>query len=94
MKRQIHHKLTLDAEMGVANDNSTSIGEPPMVMLRYSRDGGHEWSSELWKTLGEIGEYTTRVFWHRLGMTTGQPRIYEISGTAPVKIVLLGAYLE
>ena len=94
MKRQLHHKLTLEAEMGVANDSSTANGKHPDVMMRYSKDGSHTWSSELWRSLGEIGEYTKRVFWHRLGMTTGQPRIYEISGTAPVKITLLGAYLE
>jgi hypothetical protein len=92
MKRVIHHKLTLDCEVGVG----LTGGAEPTVMLKYSDDGGHTWSSELWRSLGigSIGEYSKRVVWNRLGMTKGQPRIYELSGTAAVKTVLLGVYLE
>lgn len=90
MQRVIHSKLTIEAEVGVGL-NATNA---PKVMLRYSNDGGHTWSNELWRDLGAIGEYKRRIVWHRLGMTTGQARIYELSGTEPVKTVLLGAILE
>ena len=90
MKRATHHKLTLELEGGVG----TVGGTDQSIMLRYSNDGGHTWSSELWRDLGAMGEYTKRVFWHRLGMTSAQPRIYELSGTADVKTVLINAYLE
>jgi len=92
MKRAIHHKLTLEAEVGVGLQG----GVTPTVMLKYSNDGGHTWSADNWRDMGigAAGEYSKRVFWHRLGMTTGQPRIYELSGTAPVKTMLLNAYLE
>jgi len=92
MKRVIHHKLTLEAEVGVGLQ-SGAIPSPD-IMMRFSNDGGHTWSTEKWKNMGLIGEYFKRVYWHRLGMTTGQPRIYELSGTAPVKTMLLNAYLE
>ena len=64
----------------------------PQVMLRWSDDGGHTWSNEHWASMGKIGEYGRRVFWRRLGMTMKlRDRVYEISGTDPVKIAIMGA---
>ena len=69
-------------------------GSDPQVMLRWSDDGGHTWSSEHWAPIGKIGEYYKRVFWRRLGMTLKlRDRVYEISGTDPVKIDIMGAEL-
>lgn len=88
MKRVAHHKLTLDIESGVG------VGVDQQIMMRFSDDGGHTWSNELWRDIGASGQYRKRVFWHRLGITSGRPRVYELSGTSPVKTILLGAYLE
>lgn len=67
----------------------------PQVMLRWSDDGGHTWSNEHWKTMGGVGEYGTRVIWRRLGMTGKlRDRVYEISGTDPVKIAIMAAELD
>jgi hypothetical protein len=64
------------------------------VMLRWSDDGGHTWSNEHWQGMGKIGKYGTRTIWRRLGMTTKlRDRVYEISGTDPVKITITGAEL-
>jgi hypothetical protein len=69
-------------------------GANPRAMLRWSDDGGNTWSNEHWKTLGRIGAYGYRVFWRRLGMTMKiRDRVYEISGTDPVEIVINGAEL-
>ena len=66
----------------------------PQVMLRWSDDGGHTWSNEHWAGMGKIGEYGKRVIWRRLGMTTKlRDRVYEISGSDPVKIAIMGAEL-
>jgi hypothetical protein len=63
-------------------------------MLRWSDDGGHTWSNEHWAFMGRIGEYYRRVFWRRLGMTLKlRDRVYEISGTEPVKVIIMGAEL-
>ncbi len=70
-------------------------GYTPQVMLRWSDDGGHTWSSEHWSSMGRIGTYGTRTFWRRLGMTVKlRDRVYEISGTDPVKIAIIGARLN
>jgi hypothetical protein len=70
-------------------------GYDPQVMLRWSDDGGHTWSNEHWKSMGRIGNYGTRTIWRRLGMTTKlRDRVYEVSGTDPVKIAIIGAELE
>jgi len=72
----------------------TTVGANPRVMLRWSDDGGHTWSNEHWAEIGRIGEYGRRVFWRRLGMTLKlRDRVYELSGTDPVKITIMGAEL-
>jgi hypothetical protein len=44
--------------------------------------------------MGRIGQYYRRVVWRRLGMTLKlRDRVYEISGTDPVKIAIMGAEL-
>ena len=75
-------------------DGITSPGVNPQVMLRWSDDGGHTWSNEHWAEMGRIGQYGRRVFWRRLGMTQKlRDRVYEISGTDPVKVAIMGAEL-
>lgn len=70
-------------------------GAIPQVMLRWSDDGGHTWSNEHWAQMGKVGQYYRRVFWRRLGMTLKlRDRVYEISGTDPVKVVIMGAELH
>jgi hypothetical protein len=86
----------LTTETGEALDleSSTDAGIDPRVMLRWSDDGGHTWSNEHWAPLGKVGEYSQRVFWRRLGMTLKlRDRVYEVSGTDPVKIAIMGAEL-
>lgn len=92
LRRTTHHSLQLDCETGVGlNDGQ---GSDPQVMLRWSDDGGHTWSNEHWQGMGKIGKYGTRTIWRRLGMTTKlRDRVYEISGTDPVKISINGAEL-
>ena len=68
--------------------------ENPVVVLRWSDDGGHTWSNEHFSRMGSLGNYQTRVFWRRLGMTLKlRDRVYEVSGTDPVKISIMGAEL-
>jgi hypothetical protein len=63
-------------------------------MLRWSDDAGHTWSNEHWSSMGKIGQYGFRTFWRRLGMTQKlRDRVYEVSGTDPVKIAITNAEL-
>jgi hypothetical protein len=76
-------------------EGAPTVGSDPQVMLRWSDDGGHTWSNEHWAVLGKIGVYQQRVFWRRLGMTLKlRDRVYELSGTDPVKIAIMGAELH
>jgi len=93
LKRKAHHSVQLDCETGVGL--VTGQGSDPQVMLRWSDDGGHNWSNEHWKSMGALGEFKHRTFWRRLGMTTKlRDRVYEISGTDPIKIAIMGAELS
>ncbi len=87
---------TISSELAIA---SAKLMQPPnidpQVMLRWSDDGGHTWSNEHWASMGKLGEYGKRVIWRRLGMTTKlRDRVYEISGSDPVKIAIMGAELS
>ena len=77
---------------GTIGTGITDPAHDPQAMLRYSNNGGHTWSNEIWRSVGEIGEYDERAIWNRLG--GGRNRNYEISMSAPVKWVILGANLE
>lgn len=90
MQRMRHSRLEIHLERGVGLTGAAD----PQAMLRWSDDGGHTWSSEVWASMGAIGEYGKRVVFNRLGTTRGQPRIYELSGTAAVKTALLEAHLS
>ena len=92
LTRTAHHSLQLDIESGVGL--AVGQGSDPQILLRWSDDGGHTWSNYHSKSLGKIGEHGKRVIWRRLGMTDKlRDRVYEISGTDPVKISIMGAQL-
>ena len=78
----------------VTNSYPAAPGYNPQVMLRWSDDGGHTYSNEHWSSIGKLGAYGHRTFWRRLGMTLKlRDRVYELSGTDPVKIAIVGAEL-
>jgi hypothetical protein len=92
LARTIQHSMQLDCETGVGLNNGQ--GENPQVMLRWSDDGGHTWSNEHWKSMGRIGRSGYRTIWRRLGATLKiRDRVYEASGTDPVRIYIMGAEL-
>lgn len=92
LQRATHHSLQLDCETGVGVVSGQ--GNDPKVFLRWSDDAGWNWSSEHWRSMGKIGEKFTRVIWRRLGSTDKlRDRVYEISGTDPVKVIISGAEL-
>lgn len=92
LARTIQHSMQLDCETGVGLN--TGQGTDPQVMLRWSDDGGHTWSNEHWKSMGRIGRSGYRTIWRRLGATLKiRDRVYELSGTDPVRIYIMGAEL-
>lgn len=89
--RLFYGHLKLDFEVGVGLSGGVQ-GEDPLVMMRYSDDGGKTWSNEITTSLGKIGEYKTEVKFNRLG--SAYDRIFEISISDPVKANLMGAWLD
>lgn len=95
LNRTIQHSLQIDCETGVGLDGPvTTQGYDPQVTLRWSDDGGHTWSNGHRKSMGRIGEFGRRVIFRRLGSTEKiRDRVYELSGTDPVPITIVGARL-
>lgn len=85
----IHRRLELTVEAGVGL--AAGQGEDPQVVMTYSDTQGKTWSSERWRSMGKIGNYSARPTWNRLGRSRG--RVYKFEGTDPVKTVLLSTVL-
>jgi hypothetical protein len=84
-----------DPGLSLAIETSPVVGANPQLMLRWSDDGGHTWNGERTVSMGRVGQYGTRAIFRRLGMTNKlRDRVYEISGTDPVKVAIMGAELQ
>ncbi len=83
-------------------DMQTGIGIPdpdqdPLCVIRWSDDGGRNWSNEKFVKVGKIGETSRRVMLRRMGSTrrnSGLDRIFELSSTDQFPVALIGAELE
>jgi hypothetical protein len=84
---QVFDELRVDVRTGVGL--TTGQGSNPQAMLQWSNDGGYTWSSELWASMGKIGERQARVVWRRLGR--GRDRVFRVTVTDPVAVAFVGA---
>ena len=91
LDRVFYQKFQLDIETGVGLDGITQ-GTDPQVMLTFSDDGGHSWSNEKWVSFGKIGNRRMRSIWRRLGAS--RDRVFRVTITDPVKVVLMGAEID
>lgn len=89
-KRAYHSRFQIDMESGVGL--TTGQGGDPLVMFRYSNDGGHTYSNTQYPSIGKIGDWGRQSYVWRLGMA--RDRVYEISGSDPCKIAIVGAYID
>lgn len=84
-----YNDFIIDVEPGVGLTDNALQGHDPQIMLRFSDDSGQTWSNEKWTTMGKVGKYNTRARWRYLGK--GYKRVYEVTVTDPVKVVMLSA---
>ena len=84
------YKLGVDFETGVGLVSGQ--GSDPQVMLQVSRDNGRTWGNELWRSLGEIGDYAKRVWWTRLGRS--RDWLFRLRMSDPVRMVIAGGSLK
>lgn len=79
----------LDIESGVGLPSGQ--GSVPQIMLSISDDGGRTWSDqELWKSMGALGEYKTRLRWDRLGGFE-ESRLLKVTIADPVRRTIIAA---
>jgi len=83
-------RLFADFETGVGV--ATGQGSNPQVMLQCSRDGGHTFGTEMWTSMGKIGEFSKRAEWWQFG--TSRDFVWKLRITDPVKRVLVGAGID
>lgn len=83
-------QLWLQFEAGVGLVSGQ--GSDPQVMLQISRDGGHEWGGELWRSIGAMGKYRARAVWNRLGRA--RDWLFKVRITDPVKVVMVAAWSQ
>ena len=91
LKNVFISRLQIDMETGVG-DGSAGQGASPQAMLSWSDDGGHTWGSERWTGMGGAGQYRARAVWRRLGRA--RDRVFRVTITDPVKVVIIGAEME
>lgn len=84
-RRVVIDELYVDMEVGVGL--TSGQGSNPQVMLQISKNNGKTWGSELWKSIGELGDYLHRVVWRRLG--EAYDWLFKMRVTDPVKVVFV-----
>ena len=62
-----------------------------VISMRFSNDGGNNWSNWHQRSLGEQGEFNIQPTWRRLGSCFD--RVFEFEISSPVKRDILAAYL-
>lgn len=82
-----YNRIRIDLEAGVGLVSGQ--GSDPLLMLRWSDNGGRTWGAQQTLSMGRLGEYNRRAEADRLGMS--RDRVFEISISDPVKRVILGA---
>lgn len=61
------------------------------IIIQYSDDHGHTWSSEMWRPLvGDDKNYLNRIRLQRQG--AARQRVYRLAYTYPGSITLIAAY--
>jgi hypothetical protein len=90
-KRIVINRLEVECEAGVGLSGSAT-GSDPQIMLRVSKDGGHSWGNERWRSMGKIGEYKQRAIWNRLGVARDWR--FQLSISDPIKRVILTAFVD
>lgn len=86
-------EVYMESGLGPQPPLRDGAGQPrdPIMTMRYSKDGGHTWSSGQDRGVGQAGQYRKRVLWRRLGVS--RDRVFEVSMSDPIPWRLVDAYL-
>ena len=78
--------------MDMKSGSGITGGGDPQAMLSWSDDGSRTWGNEVWRGIGDIGEYEREVVWYRLG--SSRRRIFKVAVSDPVEVTILGAVVD
>jgi hypothetical protein len=81
---------TVWVEMEAGVGTQTGQGVAPQLMMQISRDGGHEWGSEIWRDIGASGKYKARAVFNRLG--AARDWLFRFRVTDPIKTVFVAVW--
>lgn len=87
-----YNTLWLDFVTGVGLNSTDVHDSDPQVMLRFSDDGGFEWSNQRTRPLGKIGQRGVRVKFNKLGTEKFKGRTFEVSVSAHVARAFVQAH--
>lgn len=69
---------------------ATGSGSNPHIVLRYSNNGGHTWSYEIKRSIGQIGDFYEKIIWNRLG--TAEEWLFEFTITTPTDFSIINCF--
>ena len=79
--------LQLDMEEGIGDPSVTTDNA---MWLSWSKDGGHTFSNEIERSMGDLGDYSRRVIWRGLGQARNWT--FKLRTWTPKPHVLKGLY--
>lgn len=83
---------SLEFDINSGHGTITGQGSSPVMMLKYSKDGGNTFDPEEFIELGDIGEYEYRVRTNGLGTARNWVISFEISD--PINIIIMQAVVH
>ncbi len=84
------YKLEFDVNSGFGN--ATGQGNSPILMFKYSTDGGNTFEDEEFISLGALGKYDERVQINNLG--TSRNWVISFSISDPIDIIIMQAVVH
>lgn len=85
-----YSSLQIDMQTGIKIPDGTN----PQVVLQWSDDGCHNWTSERFQAAGQTGQTSLRVIFKRLGSTrlnSGLDRVWKLSSSDQFPVALIAA---
>ena len=79
----------LEITLNTGDVDQNGQGSDPMFEMRYSDDGGRNWTNWKQRSLGKIGQYNKRVRFHGLGRF--RSRLFHFRISDPVRRDLIAA---
>ncbi len=90
-KRFTVHKLRIEMETGVGRDGGVQ-GSDPKLIMQYSWDGGRNWSDEVWRDIGAMGQTKTTVEFGPCG--SGHDFNIRVIVAEPIRVTMTGAWAD